>query len=91
MFTEPYLEDLNRDIQSPEPELLYYGRDPDPDVGQEHLQHQIEAVTEDMKELSWDGSGAQDWYDDMGWLMPHLCLSATQIQLWLLVWYPNRP
>ncbi|KAK5906645.1 hypothetical protein CesoFtcFv8_004570 [Champsocephalus esox] len=60
-YTEPYLEDLNRDIQSPEPELLYYGRDPDPDVGQEHLQHQIEAVTEDMKELSWDGSGAQDW------------------------------
>ncbi|KAF3835687.1 hypothetical protein F7725_028245, partial [Dissostichus mawsoni] len=59
-YTDPYLEDLNRDIQSPEPELLYYGRDPDPDVGQ-HLQHQIEAVTEDMKELSWDGSGAQDW------------------------------
>lgn len=56
--TESDLDDLNRDIQSPEPELLYY-RGPD---DQEGLEHQVEGITEGMNVLSWDVSGAQDWY-----------------------------
>ncbi|KAK5869332.1 hypothetical protein PBY51_024058 [Eleginops maclovinus] len=41
-YTDPDFDDLNSDIQSPEPELLYYRRDPDPDVDQEPLQPHIE-------------------------------------------------
>ncbi|KAL7396194.1 hypothetical protein ABVT39_001923 [Epinephelus coioides] len=57
VILESDLDDLNRDIQSPEPELLYY-RGPE---DQEGLEHQVEGITEGMNVLSWDVSGAQDW------------------------------
>lgn len=49
--TESQLDALNRDIQSPEPELLYYS-------GPEHL---VEGITEDMNVLSWNDRSAEDW------------------------------
>ncbi|XP_035508999.1 protein transport protein Sec16B [Morone saxatilis] len=52
---EPDLDDLSRDIQSPEPELLYYRGTED----QESPEHRVEGHTEEMT-LSWDVSGAQD-------------------------------
>lgn len=57
VILESGLDDLNRDIQSPEPELLYYRGTED----QEILEHQVEGITEEMNALSWDVSGAQDW------------------------------
>ncbi|XP_044055028.1 protein transport protein Sec16B isoform X2 [Siniperca chuatsi] len=54
---ESDLDDLNRDIQSPEPELLYYRGTED----QESLEHQVEGNAEEMAALSCDVSGAQDW------------------------------
>ncbi|XP_040039483.2 protein transport protein Sec16B [Gasterosteus aculeatus] len=53
---ESQLDALNRDIQSPEPELLYYS-------GPEHL---VEGITEDMNVLSWNDRSAEDWSQ-----MPH--------------------
>ncbi|XP_029286094.1 protein transport protein Sec16B [Cottoperca gobio] len=57
VFLESDMDDLNRDILSPEPELLYYRLAGD----QENLEHQVEGITEKMNVLSWDGSGTQDW------------------------------
>ncbi|KAM8874328.1 protein transport protein Sec16B isoform 2-T2 [Spinachia spinachia] len=53
---ESQLEALNRDIQSPEPELLYYGGTGD-QVSPEHL---VEGMTEEMSALSWNDSTAED-------------------------------
>ncbi|XP_056270047.1 protein transport protein Sec16B [Pseudoliparis swirei] len=53
---ESRVDDLNRDIQSPEPELLYYTG-----VGEQaNLQHQVERLTEEFNVLSWGDNGAQD-------------------------------
>lgn len=52
------LDALSRDIQSPEPELLYYQSPED----QEILQHQAEGNTEVRTASSWDAGGAQHWY-----------------------------
>ncbi|XP_059197427.1 protein transport protein Sec16B [Centropristis striata] len=57
MFLESDMEDLNRDIQSPEPEPLYYRGPGD----QENLEHQVDGITEEMNVLSWNVGGAQDW------------------------------
>ncbi|XP_042340051.1 protein transport protein Sec16B, partial [Plectropomus leopardus] len=57
VILESDLDDFNRDIQSPEPELLYYRGPADP----EGLQHHVEGITEGMNALSWDVSGAQNW------------------------------
>ncbi|XP_031728890.1 protein transport protein Sec16B isoform X1 [Anarrhichthys ocellatus] len=54
---ESHLNDLNRDIQSPEPELLYYRGTGD----QANLEHQVDGITEEMNVLSWDDNRAQDW------------------------------
>ncbi|XP_054459487.1 protein transport protein Sec16B isoform X2 [Anoplopoma fimbria] len=55
---ESHLDDLNRDIQSPEPELLYYTGT----GNQENLEHQVEGITEEMNVLSWDDhTRAKDW------------------------------
>ncbi|TNN49792.1 Protein transport protein Sec16B [Liparis tanakae] len=52
---ESRVDDLNRDIQSPEPELLYYTG-----VGEQaNLQHQVERLTEELNVLSWGDNGAQ--------------------------------
>lgn len=57
--TESRVDDLNRDIQSPEPELLYYTG-----VGEQaNLQHQVERLTEELNVLSWGDNGAQDGYE----------------------------
>lgn len=50
--------DLSRDVQSPEPELLYYGGAED----QEDREHQVEGNPEEKTALPWDVRGAQDWY-----------------------------
>ncbi|KAM9357997.1 protein transport protein Sec16B [Symphorus nematophorus] len=55
-------DDLSRDIQSPEPEFLYYRGTED----QESPEHPVEGNTEEMTALSRDISTAQDWYK-----MPH--------------------
>lgn len=54
VHSELDLDDLNRDIQSPEPELLYYTE------SQESLEHQIGRSTEEMSLWSRDVSEAQD-------------------------------
>lgn len=51
------LDALSRDIQSPEPELLYY-QSPEEEI----LQHQAEGKTEVMTASSWDAGRAQHWY-----------------------------
>lgn len=56
--TESNLDDLRSDIQSPEPELLYYRAS----EGQESSEHPAEGNAEEMAALSWDASGAQNWY-----------------------------
>lgn len=57
-YTESDLDDLRSDIQSPEPELLYYRVAED----QESLEHPAEGNAEGMAALSRDASGAQSWY-----------------------------
>ncbi|XP_071343356.1 protein transport protein Sec16B [Trachinotus anak] len=57
VYSESGLDDLNCDIQSPEPELLYYRDSED----QESLVHQTGGNTEQMTASSWDVSGAQNW------------------------------
>ncbi|XP_073332403.1 protein transport protein Sec16B [Pagrus major] len=51
------LDDPSRDIQSPEPELLYYRGSED----QETFEHPVDGNTEEMTATSWDASGAQNW------------------------------
>ncbi|XP_070689027.1 protein transport protein Sec16B [Pempheris klunzingeri] len=51
------LDDLRHDIQSPEPELLYYRGVED----HESLEHQVEGNTEEMTASPRDVRGAQDW------------------------------
>lgn len=46
-----------RDILSPEPELLYYGGAEEA----ENLELQVDG-NQEATGLSWDGSGAQQWY-----------------------------
>ncbi|XP_034386250.1 protein transport protein Sec16B [Cyclopterus lumpus] len=59
MSLESHLDDLSRDIQSPEPELLYYTG-----TGQQaSLERQVERLTEELNVLSWDDNGAQDGYE----------------------------
>nr|XP_020465701.1 protein transport protein Sec16B [Monopterus albus] len=53
--SESDLDDLHRDIQSPEPELLYYKATED----QESFVHHIEGNTEEMAALSQDIRGPQ--------------------------------
>lgn len=55
---EPDLDDPGRDIQSPEPELLYYRGSED----QEGFERRADGNTEEMTATSWDASGAQSWY-----------------------------
>ncbi len=57
-YLESDLDDLNRDIQSPEPELLYY-RGPE---DQESIEHLVDGNTAEMTALPLDVSGAQNWY-----------------------------
>ncbi|XP_068446196.1 protein transport protein Sec16B [Clinocottus analis] len=53
---ESHSDDLNRDIQSPEPELLYYTG-----MGEQaNLEHQIEGLTKELNALSWDDNRVQD-------------------------------
>ncbi|XP_045905744.1 protein transport protein Sec16B [Micropterus dolomieu] len=59
---ESDLDDLSHDIQSPEPELLYYRGTEE----QESLEHQLKGNPDEMTSLSWDVSRAQDQYK-----MPH--------------------
>ncbi|XP_030289918.1 protein transport protein Sec16B isoform X2 [Sparus aurata] len=55
--SEPDLDDPGRDIQSPEPELLYYRGSED----QEGFEQRADGNTEEMTATSWDASGAQSW------------------------------
>lgn len=55
---ESDLDDPSRDIQSPEPELLYYRGSED----QESFEQRADGNTEEMTATSWDASGAQSWY-----------------------------
>ncbi|KAM7410590.1 hypothetical protein PAMA_001836 [Pampus argenteus] len=58
MFSESDLDDPRyKDIQSPEPELLYYRGTED----QETPVHQLQEINEEMTALSWDSRGAQEW------------------------------
>ncbi|KAM8744944.1 protein transport protein Sec16B isoform 3-T4 [Acanthopagrus schlegelii] len=55
--SESDLDDPSRDIQSPEPELLYYRGSED----QESFEQRADGNTEEMTATSWDASGAQSW------------------------------
>ncbi|XP_070816254.1 protein transport protein Sec16B [Chaetodon trifascialis] len=57
MHSESNLDDLRSDIQSPEPELLYYRAAED----QESSEHPVEGSVEETAALSWDAGGAQNW------------------------------
>ncbi|XP_026160393.1 protein transport protein Sec16B isoform X2 [Mastacembelus armatus] len=53
------LDDLSQDLQSTEPEFLYYRDTED----QENLMHQAKESIEEMTVLPPDIRGAQDWYN----------------------------
>lgn len=57
MPSESDLDDLSHDIQSPEPELLYY-RGPE---DQESILHEDGGDTEEVAVTSWGMGAAQDW------------------------------
>ncbi|XP_032382423.1 protein transport protein Sec16B isoform X2 [Etheostoma spectabile] len=57
VFLESDFDDLNHDIQSPEPELLYYRGTGD----QEKHEHQVEQTTKEIGALSWDVTNNKDW------------------------------
>ncbi|XP_040896746.1 protein transport protein Sec16B [Toxotes jaculatrix] len=56
-LAESDLDDRSCDIQSPEPELLYYRGSED----HESSVHETEGDTEETTASSWDIRGAQDW------------------------------
>lgn len=56
-YAESDLDDLSHDIQSPEPELLYY-RGPE---DQESILHEDGGDTEEVAVTSWGMGAAQDW------------------------------